>query len=332
MIKPVILGVQTTALSADERALFAHHKPAGLILFARNIEAPDQLRRLCAEFRDITGQVDPLILIDQEGGRVARLRPPIWRDAPAMAEFAELATPADERALALNCRLLAQELNDLSINVDCLPVLDLPQPGADPIISDRAFSPHPDVAARLGRVAVDTLLDQAVLPVIKHIPGHGRALVDSHLTLPCVDTPLAELQSHDFIPFRALSDAPLAMTAHILYTAIDDRRCATLSSVVIDLIRHDIGFGGILMSDDLAMHALTGAVDQRALASLSAGCDLALHCSGDPVAASAILEACSMMIDDDLIRLEQAKARRNRQPVSDPAAWRAGLAEFGIAS
>ncbi len=225
------------------------------------------------------------VLIDQEGGQVQRLSPPHWRQAPPMALFGrayEKDPQLAREALALNVRLIGLELRALGITVDCLPVLDVPVPGADGIIGERAFSNHPETVSELGRVAMEALVRVGILPVIKHIPGHGRALVDSHKALPLVKTPHAELSMSDFLPFRALSDAPFAMTAHVVYQDIDRNAPATYSAKIIkDVIRGEIGFGGLLISDDLTMRALYGSFQKRAEVTLAAGVDLLLHCSGN---------------------------------------------------
>jgi beta-N-acetylhexosaminidase len=286
--KACILGLGGTQLSARERAFFTETDPLGFILFDRNCRTPDQIRSLIASLREISGRTDAPILIDQEGGRVARLKPPHWRAAPPAAVFGRLhgADPdAAARAVWLNARLIGAELQGLGINVDCAPVLDLPETGADPIIGDRAFSTDAGIVAALGSAFRDGLSGSGVLAVIKHIPGHGRAGVDSHLQLPRVASPAAELAATDFAPFKALSGGPApkpwAMTAHVVYEAIDPENPATLSASVIgDVIRGAIGFDGILISDDLSMEALSGPLAVRARKAVGAGCDLNLHCNG----------------------------------------------------
>ena len=301
LTKPVIVGCAGPSLSDAERALFAAHRPAGLILFKRNCRSPDQVRALVAAFRDAVGRHRLPVLIDQEGGRVVRLGAPHWREPPAARLFGELAErdwAAGAEALTLNCRLIADDLAGLGITVDCLPLLDLPADDADAIIGDRAYGTDPDFVARLGRVAMDALIAGGCLPVIKHVPGHGRARVDSHLELPRVEAPAAVLEAHDFAPFKALADAPLAMTAHIVYQAFDADRCATLSPTVIgEVVRGRIGFEGLLMSDDLSMAALSGSMADRARGCLDAGCDLALHCNGDLAEMTEVLEAVAPASD-----------------------------------
>jgi beta-N-acetylhexosaminidase len=280
----LIAGCQGESLSAPERALFRDLNPLGFILFARNCVNPGQVRALVGELRETVGRADAPVLIDQEGGRVQRLKPPHWRKAPAAAVFADIARTDPAAAIQgarINARLIADELSDLGITVDCLPVLDLPQPGADPIIGDRAAGDTPERAIALGRATCDGLMAGGVLPVIKHIPGHGRAAVDSHLGLPVVDATASELTDRDFAPFAALSDAPWAMTAHVVYSAFDPDRAATVSRrLVSQVIRGIIGFDGVLISDDIGMGALGGPFGQRVADALDAGCDVVLHCSG----------------------------------------------------
>ena len=278
-----IFGCAGLSLTEDEKRFFAATDPYGFILFARNIDSPEQVRRLIDELRATVGRYAP-VLIDQEGGRVQRLNPPYWRARPPMARFGALAArdlPLARRAAQLNAQLIADELGDLGIDVDCAPVLDVPVAGADAIIGDRAFGDEPMLAADLGRAVIEGLLDGGVMPVVKHIPGHGRATLDSHKALPRVDRDRASLQQTDFLPFRALRDAPWAMTAHVVYSAYDDRRPATLSPVVIEeVVRGFIGCDGVLLTDDLSMKALSGSFAERAKLALEAGCDLVLHCNG----------------------------------------------------
>jgi beta-N-acetylhexosaminidase len=278
----VILGVAGERLSPDETRFFARNDPLGFVLFRRNCASRDQIRALVDELRQAVGREDAPVLIDQEGGRVARLRPPEWRAYPAAAQIAALPDPIALEAARLSARLIAEDLAELGITIDAAPVLDLPAAGADPIIGDRAWGTDPARVARLGRAVCDGLLEGGVLPIIKHIPGHGRARVDSHTALPRVDDDRAVLRQADFAPFRALADMPWAMTAHIVYTAIDDRAPATLSRTVIDsVIRGEIGFDGVLISDDVSMGALAGGFAERTRGALDAGVDLVLHCNGD---------------------------------------------------
>jgi beta-N-acetylhexosaminidase len=280
-----IYGLSGLALSAAEDAFFREVKPWGFILFARNIETPDQVRALTTALRATVDDPRAPILIDQEGGRVARLKPPHWNLRAPAARFgvAYAANPeAAREATYLNARLIAHDLASLGLNVDCLPVLDVPQPGAHDIIGDRAFAADPSIIIDLGRAQIEGLLDGGVLPVMKHIPGHGRAGSDSHLELPRVATGPEELSAVDFVTFRSLDTCPMAMTAHVVYDSIDPQRPATTSPKVIrDVIRGEIGFDGLLMSDDLSMKALDGPLKARAKAALFAGCDVVLHCNGD---------------------------------------------------
>jgi len=286
VMRPVIFGLQGQKLSSWEKGFLADIKPAGIILFSRNIGNPNQVRALTQSVRDLLGR-DLLVLIDQEGGRVRRLRPPYWRDYPPMGIYADMENGAE--ALGLHVKLMASDLLKLGINTDCIPLLDIPIEGADRIIGDRALGVHADRVISLARVVLSALADIGVLPVVKHMPGHGRARVDSHLELPVVDTPVADLQHTDFVPFRVLADAPLAMSAHITYSAIDANHPATLSPTVINqVIRNHIGFEGLLMTDDLSMQALSGDMGTRATNALNAGCDLLLHCNGDSTEMAAV--------------------------------------------
>ncbi len=279
-----ISGCGSTELSTAEKEFFRRTRPWGLILFARNIKDPEQVRELVADFRRAVGRPHAPVLIDQEGGRVQRLRPPDWRNWPPAKRFAELFEQdrtAALKAARLVTWLLGRELAGLGINVDCLPVLDVPVPGSHEIIGDRAYGHDPLVVATLGRAAMEGLEAAGVAPVIKHVPGHGRARADSHLELPVVETPLEELRRTDFVPFAACADAPMAMTAHVVYKDIDSAAPATQSSRVIgDIIRGEIGFDGLLMSDDVNMKALEGSLAERCEKALAAGCDIVLHCSG----------------------------------------------------
>lgn len=283
-IRAAILGCAGLTLSPDERAFFQREKPYGFILFARNVGSPDQVRDLVTEMRGTVGWQAP-VLIDQEGGRVQRMTRPHWRKYPNGAIFGTLyeRDPGRaERLCRLNAHLLASDLAELGIDVDCLPLLDLPQPGAHDVIGARAFSADIAPTIALARAQVAGLADAGVTGVIKHIPGHGRAMADSHLDLPRIDTPLETLKAHDFPPFTAFADAPYGMTAHLLLTALDAERPSTTSNVVIEgVIRGMIGFKGLLMTDDLSMNALGGTLGERAAASIAAGCDLVLHCNGN---------------------------------------------------
>jgi beta-N-acetylhexosaminidase len=346
-MQPLFLGLAGLALNDDERALFRAANPAGYILFKRNVDSPDQVRALTQSLRDLAGRDVP-ILIDQEGGRVARLRPPHWPEFPTGERFGLLYDKAPITAIEacrLNALALAALLKDLGINVDCLPLLDVRDTQGHDIIGDRSFGTEPMVVSALGKAVLDGFRAGGICGVVKHIPGHGRARADSHLELPVVTASRDELE-RDFEPFRRLADAPMAMTAHITYTALDAERCATLSPDVIDFIRNDIGFGGLLMSDDLGMHALgnpqsgghppgSNALQDfgaRALASLDAGCDIALHCSGDFNEMRSIVEAAPVMSDAAATHLAAAmawmgsgEARGDSSPVAEWAAARDAL-------
>jgi beta-N-acetylhexosaminidase len=279
---PAILGVSGPRLTEDERALFRQFPPRGVILFGRNIQNPAQLAELVAELRAVLAP-DAVLMVDQEGGRVARLRQPFWADLPAAASLAtEEAAFAHGRALGVMCRAAG-------FDVVAAPVLDLQYDGADAVIGDRAISDDPVIVARLGGKIAAGILAEGLTPVMKHLPGHGRALVDSHQKLPRVAQ--ADLAA-DFYPFAANNTLPWAMTAHIVYEAIDPALPATLSKIVIkDVIRGKIGFGGVLLSDDLAMGALSGTPAERALAAVAAGCDIALYCPGDFAGNASVLRA-----------------------------------------
>jgi beta-N-acetylhexosaminidase len=287
MIGAFISGCAGTSLTPDERSFFAASKPWGLILFKRNCVAPDQLRSLTQDFRSAVGRRDAPVFIDQEGGRVQRLGPPSnsWRKYPAARLYDALydRNPiAALRAARYVGRLMAHDLREAGITADCVPVLDVPQAGSHDVIGDRAYSLKLERVVMLARAHVAGFLDGGVLPVMKHVPGHGRAMVDSHLSLPTVDAPLAALEASDFPPFAALADLPMAMTAHVVYTALDKAHPATLSKKIISkIIRAQIGFRGLLMTDDLSMKALSGTFIEKTKAALSAGCDIVLHCNGN---------------------------------------------------
>ncbi|MEW5703267.1 MAG: beta-N-acetylhexosaminidase [Pseudomonadota bacterium] len=313
--KALILGCRGTVLSEEERRFFREANPLGFILFERNCAEPGQVRALVSALRLCVGRETAPVLIDQEGGRVQRLRPPHWREAPAMARFGRLAETKPEaarKAVWLNGRLLAGELAELGISVDCAPVLDLLAEGADPVIGDRAFGNDASLISSLGRALCEGLLAGGVLPVLKHIPGHGRAQADSHKALPRVEASEAELVATDFLPFRELADMPLAMTAHIVYAAFDRERPATLSpAVVSEVIRRRIGFDGFLMTDDIAMGALGGPLAVRAGAAIAAGCDAILHCNGRLDEMAEIAAAVGPLDLAAAARLARAERRRS---------------------
>jgi beta-N-acetylhexosaminidase len=279
-----IFGVSGQVLTSEERAFFRDVQPLGFILFARNIADPDQVRRLVNDLRASVEHAEAPVLIDQEGGRVQRLKPPHWRAAAAAAQFGALASQRasdGRKAVFLNHQLIGAELAALGIDVDCAPLIDVQQPGAHDVIGDRAYGGDPEQVATLGRAAADGLMSAGITPVVKHIPGHGRSMVDSHHDLPRVTTSHAELSRIDFAPFKRLNDLPWGMTAHIVYEAIDKELPATLSAKVIaEIIRGEIGFDGLLLSDDLSMKALRATLAELARQSVAAGCDVALHCNG----------------------------------------------------
>jgi len=309
-----ILGCSGAALSGAERGFFRAADPWGFILFRRNVESPDQVRRLVEALRASVGRSDAPVLIDQEGGRVQRLRPPHWPAYPPSGAYGEIPSAERREMVWLGARLIAHDLHALGVTVDCLPVLDVPAPDAHEVIGDRAYAREPAEVARLGRAAAEGLIAGDVLPVIKHIPGHGRARVDSHKRLPAVDASLAELEARDFAPFRALADMPMAMTAHVVYRALDRARPATTSPLVIaDIIRGAIGFQGLLISDDLSMNALKGGLGERTRAALAAGCDVALHCNGDAEEMASVVDAAPTLAGEALARAKAALARLPRE-------------------
>ena len=318
-----IYGCAGARLNDEERRFLADADPLGIILFARNCETPAQIRALIADISDCLGR-RPLVLIDQEGGRVARLRPPHWPVLPAVAWIGDLwqrDRAAAERAAFLHGRLLAAMLAPLGITVDCAPVLDIAFSETHDVIGDRAFSPDAEAVAILGRALTAGLLAGGVLPVIKHVPGHGRARADSHKELPRVDASAGEMAGSDWHPFRALADAPLAMTAHILYTALDPVHPATLSKTVIeDIIRGRLGVSGLLMSDDIGMKALSGSPGTLTRAAIDAGCDCVLHCSGRLDEMIAVAGAAGKLNDAAMARLRRAESMlRLPQPADEMA-------------
>ncbi len=319
-----IYGCAGPSLSAAEASFFRAANPLGFILFARNCQEPQQVRDLVAALRATVGRADAPVLIDQEGGRVARLKPPHWRAAPPASYFGRLASHDRERAheaLKLNTQLIAAELTDLGIDVDCVPLLDLQFPGAHDVIGDRAFGGDPELVAELAGIVCQTMLAAGVMPIVKHIPGHGRARVDSHKALPVVETAKAELEASDFRPFKALNDAPWAMTAHVVYTALDTERPATTSPrVIAEVIRGEIGFDGLLVSDDLSMEALKGSLGERAAAALGAGCDVVLHCNGKADEMEQVAAAVGPLTAEAGRRIAAGRARLGRPEAVDQAA------------
>lgn len=311
-MKPVIFGCLGPALSDEERQFFETEQPTGFILFARNVVSQQQLKTLTTDLRLSVGRADVPILIDQEGGRVQRMGPPHWQTYPAMGWYVQKAEKQPvlaRNALVLGCRLIADDLLRAGINVNCLPLLDVPVEGADTIIGDRSFGFDHQIVSEFGQLVVSTLKDAGVHPVIKHIPGHGRAKVDSHLSLPVVTESLEVLRASDFKPFAAVEGADFAMTAHIIYGAIDANEPATLSKTMVqNVIREDIGFRGLLMTDDLSMKALSGSFEERAAKSLDAGCDLVLHCNGDMTEMRAVASAVDPMSTATDVKLNKVMA------------------------
>lgn len=325
-----ILGCAGPLLTEAEKAFFADVRPWGFILFARNIETPDQVRALTAALRETVGRDDAPILIDQEGGRVQRLRPPRWPAYPPGGAYRGLPRHLQHEMARLGGRLIAHDLAALGINVDCAPVLDVPAPGGHEIIGDRAYGDTPGQVTELGRAFAEGLMAGAVLPVVKHVPGHGRAGADSHLELPVVEAARDELEACDFAPFKALSDMPMAMTAHVIYAAIDPERPATTSRAVIrQVVREAIGFDGLLISDDLSMRALSGGFRQRAEAALAAGCDVVLHCNGEMAEMQAVAAGCGALAGPAMRRAQAALARVSAGPEPFDAAD--GRARFAAA-
>ncbi len=307
-MKAAIVGISSPTLLPDEEALFRAHPPAGVILFARNVRDPAQLSALTAALRHVLSPA-ALLMVDQEGGRVARLRPPHWRAHPPAAAHGRLYDTdrrAGLRAAWLTGALIGLDCAAMGFDVVAAPVLDLTVPGASDVVGDRAFSGDPVTVARLGHALAEGLLAAGIQPVGKHAPGHGRALVDSHLALPRVHA--ADLRP-DLLPFGLRAHLPWLMTAHIVYAAWDPQRPATLSPAVIQgVIRGRLGFGGVLVSDDLAMGALSGTPAERAVQAIAAGCDLALYCAGDAEPTAAVLAACPAVSPTALVRLANARA------------------------
>ena len=316
-MKAVIFGFEGFALTNSERDFFRDADPAGYILFKRNCDTPDQLRALTDSLRELSGREDVPILIDQEGGRVARMKPPEWPAFPAAEAFANLYQAAPSSAIEAvrsNARALGLMLQSVGVNVDCLPVLDVRQPGASDIIGDRALGEEPMQVAALGRATLDGLASAGVVGVMKHIPGHGRALVDSHFELPVVSASEEEL-AIDLQPFERLRNAPMAMVAHLLYTAWDPERPASQSPFVIEeIIRGRIGFDGFLVSDDTNMKALSGGEGERAAACVAAGCDVALPCNGALADNIEVAQAVGEISDEGLERLNRAMASVREVP------------------
>ncbi len=329
MSKAFICGCEGVRLSQVERSFFARERPWGLILFSRNCDAPDQIKTLICDFRAAVGVDNAPVLIDQEGGRVQRLCGPHWHSYPPARRFARAYREDTVGGLAKArniARLMADDLLELGINVNCMPVLDVLDEDAHDIIGDRAYGGAPETISAIGAQICKGILEGGVLPVIKHIPGHGRAREDSHLCLPVVTARREELRKTDFRPFMALNRMPLAMMAHIVYTAYDDLRVATQSPLIIeDVIRGEIGFDGLLMSDDLSMGALAGDLCERAGLSLQAGCDMILHCNGNMSEMEAVGAAAPILSGKALGRAERALQQLKPAAAFDRSAAMADL-------
>jgi beta-N-acetylhexosaminidase len=327
-----ICGSTGLELTPDEVAFIRESAPWGFILFRRNIDSPEQTRALTEHFRSIVGRDAP-VLVDQEGGRVQRLGPPHWPRYPPARRFGDIYAGDPVTGLAAargTARLIADDLYRLGITVDCLPLCDVPQPGSHDIIGDRAYAEAPEPVALLARAAMAGLMEGGVLPVVKHVPGHGRAHADSHLSLPVVDTPREDLARIDFLPFAALADAPMAMTAHVVYSVLDPHAPATLSAGIIQsVIRDHIGFGGLLMSDDLSMKALAGSLGERARGAIAAGCDIALHCNGDLEEMQAVAANAGTLSGPALARADAALAAARPPLDLDRGRTESKLAEWG---
>ena len=315
-VRAFICGLSGRTLTADEAAFLREAAPWGLILFKRNIDNPAQVAVLTSEFREIVGWNAP-VLVDQEGGRVQRLGPPHWPAYPPGNTYAAAYEADSARGLAaarLGGRLIGEDLMALGIDVDCIPVADLPVPGADAIIGDRAFGNTPEQVAALAGAMAEGLMSAGVLPVLKHLPGHGRATADSHLKLPVVDTDRQLLEATDFAAFQPLSQLPLGMTAHVVFSAIDAAAPATTSAIMIrEVIRGSIGFSGLLMSDDVSMGALSGTIAERSTAAIAAGCDLVLHCNGNLAEMRDVAGAVPLLAGEALARADRALALRRGQ-------------------
>jgi beta-N-acetylhexosaminidase len=321
-MRAFICGLAGTALSGPERVFLRKAGPWGVILFPRNVETPQQLTRLTASVRETLGRDAP-VLIDQEGGRIQRLGPPHWPSYPPGAAYGRLydqCAEDAERAAFLGAYLVAADLVAVGIDVDCLPVADVPVLGASSVIGDRAYGETPEKVTALARKIAEGVLQCGVLPVLKHIPGHGRAMRDSHNELPVVEAERSTLQATDFAPFRSLRDLPIGMTAHVVYAAIDPLAPATTSATVVhDVIRGWIGFSGLLMSDDVSMGALSGPLNGRSRAAIAAGCDIVLHCNGDLAEMEEVAAAVPVLEGEAATRAERALARRRASAMQDTA-------------
>src|SRR2546423_5470074 len=324
-----ITGVSGLELTAAERDFIRAERPWGFILFKRNVDAPAQVARLVGELRDCLDEADAPVLIDQEGGRVQRLGPPHWPSYPPGAVFGSLydRDPAlGLQAARLSSRLIAADLAELGITVDCLPLADVPVAGADNVIGNRAYGTEPAKVAAIARAVTDGLEQGGILPVLKHIPGHGRATADTHFRLPVVDTPRAELERTDFAAFQPLADLPMAMTAHVVFSALDPAHPATTSATIIrQVIRGVIGFQGLLMSEDVSMTALAGSIAERTRAIVNAGCDMVLHCNGKLDEMHDVASETPELTAEALERANRALASRKPPVPLDRQAARAEL-------
>lgn len=316
--RAVIFGCAGLRLTATEKRFLHEAQPWGCILFARNVDTPDQMRRLTGELRDTIGRDIP-IMIDQEGGRVQRLGPPHWASWPPALDQCRYAIDPT-RAMYLRGRLIANELRTVGIDVNCAPLADIPTPQTHPVLRNRCYGETLEQVVTNARAMADGLRDGGVVPVLKHVPGHGRARLDSHVALPVVHDCAADLRGRDFAAFAALSDLPLAMSAHIVFTAFDSSRPATVSPSMIRLIRDEIGFAGALMTDDLSMQALAGTLTTRATEALAAGCDLVLHCNGDMAQMEELCAVCPPLSQASLARCDHALAQRHAPCSADHAA------------
>jgi beta-N-acetylhexosaminidase len=324
-----ITGVSGTELGAAERAFIAEARPWGFILFKRNVKTPEQVASLASELRDAAGRPEAPVLIDQEGGRVQRLGPPHWPIYPAGAVFGALYDVEQAlglKAACLSARLIAADLAELGVTVDCLPLADVPVAGADAVIGNRAYGTEPGKVAAIARAVTDGLQQGGILPVLKHIPGHGRATADTHFRLPVVDTPREELERTDFAAFQSLADLPMAMTAHVVFSALDPAQPATTSATMVDqVIRGVIGFQGLLMSDDVSMNALAGSLAERTRAIFAAGCDIVLHCNGKLDEMRDVAGETPELSGKALERAQKALASRKAPKPFDRVAARAEL-------
>ncbi|WP_426031839.1 beta-N-acetylhexosaminidase [Cypionkella sp. TWP1-2-1b2] len=316
-----IFGCAGLSLTAAERDFFRDYNPLGFIVFARNVETPEQLIRLTAELRDSVGRDAP-ILVDQEGGRVQRLRPPYWREWAAPLDTVEKAGANAAKAMALRSLVIAAELRAVGIDANCAPVADIAGPNTHPFLRNRCYGQDVETVTQIARAVADAHLEMGVLPVVKHMPGHGRSVNDTHHDLPTVTTDRAALTATDFAPFRVLADLPMAMTAHIIFSAYDNLP-ATQSPAMIKAIRDEIGFAGLLITDDLNMQALAGSLAQRTARSMAAGCDVALHCKGDMAEMLEVAEAAGVMTEASRARATAALAQRRPAKSVDIAALEA---------